>query len=61
MQVLEEIKKHFPGKLFKTPVPRNVRLSEAPSYGIPIMYYDKHSKGAKAYDEIAREFVQRKF
>ena len=61
MQVLEEIKKHFPGKLFKTPVPRNVRLSEAPSYGMPIKYYDKHSKGAKAYDEIAQEFVQRKF
>lgn len=61
MQVLEEIKKYFPGKLFKTPVPRNVRLSEAPSYGMPIKYYDKHSKGAKAYDEIAKEFVERNF
>ncbi len=59
LQVLEEIKKHLPGKLFKTPVPRNVRLSEAPSYGMPIKYYDKHSKGAMAYEEIAKELVER--
>lgn len=59
LQVLEEIKKHFPGKLFRTPVPRNVRLSEAPSYGMPIKYYDKHSKGAAAYDDIAAELVLR--
>lgn len=55
IQVLEEIKKHFPDKLFKTPVPRNVRLSEAPSFGMPAYYFDKHSKGAAAYLEIAKE------
>ncbi len=58
LQVLEEIKKHFPGKIFKTPVPRNVRLSEAPSYGMPAMYYDKYSKGALAYNDIAKEIAQ---
>ncbi len=55
LQVLEQIKKHFKGKIFKVPVPRNVRLSEAPSYGMPVIYYDKHSKGAAAYLEIAKE------
>lgn len=59
LQVLEEIKVHFPGKIFRTPVPRNVRLSEAPSYGMPIKYYDKSSKGAIAYDDIAKEYIER--
>ena len=59
LQVLEEIKNFLPGKLFNTPVPRNVRLSEAPSYGMPIMYYDKNSKGAKAYGEISKELIER--
>lgn len=59
LQVLEEMKSHFPGKLFKTPVPRNVRLSEAPSFGMPAMYFDKHSKGAKAYLQIAKELIER--
>lgn len=59
LQVLEEIKKYLPSKIFKTPVPRNVRLSEAPSYGMPVKYYDKHSKGAAAYDDIARELLER--
>lgn len=59
VQVLEEIKKHFPGKLFTTPVPRNVRLSEAPSFGMPAVYFDKHSKGAAAYLEIAKELANR--
>ena len=59
VQVLEEIKKHFPGKLFTTPVPRNVRLSEAPSFGMPAVYFDKHSKGAVAYLEIAKELAKR--
>ena len=59
LQVLEEIKKFLPGKLFSTPVPRNVRLSEAPSYGMPIMYYDKHSKGARAYKDISKELIKR--
>ena len=60
LQVLEEIKKHFAGKLFKTPVPRNVKLSEAPSYGMPAIYYDKFSKGALAYIEIAKELIAMK-
>ena len=59
MQVLEEIKNFLPGKLFSTPVPRNVRLSEAPSYGMPIKYYDKNSKGARAYDDISKELIER--
>lgn len=59
LQVLEEIKNYLPGKLFKTPVPRNVRLSEAPSYGMPIRYYDKHSKGTLAYEAIAKELCER--
>ena len=59
LQVLEEIKNFLPGKLFRTPVPRNVRLSEAPSYGMPIMYYDKHSKGALAYEDISKELIER--
>lgn len=59
LQVLDEIKKHFPGKLFKTPVPRNVKLSEAPSYGMPALYYEKYSKGALAYLEIAKELIKK--
>ncbi len=58
-QVVEELKKFFASKLYKTTIPRAVRLSEAPSYGMPIQYYDKRSKGAKAYDELAHEFVKR--
>lgn len=58
LQVLDQIKKHFKGKIFKVPVPRNVRLSEAPSYGMPAIYYDKFSKGAIAYCEIAKEIVE---
>ena len=58
LQVLEQIKKHFKGKIFKVPVPRNVRLSEAPSYGMPAMYYDKYSKGAMAYCDIAKEISE---
>lgn len=58
-QVVDELKKFFANKLYKTTIPRAVRLSEAPSYGMPIQYYDKRSKGAKAYDELAKEFVKR--
>ena len=50
-------KKHFPGKVYKTPVPRNVRLSESPSFGMPAIYYDKHSKGSAAYLAIAKEIL----
>ena len=56
-QVVAEVKRYFPRKVFATPIPRSVRLSEAPSYGKPINYYDKHSKGALAYDKLARELI----
>lgn len=58
-QVVEEIKKFFANKLYETKIPRAVRLSEAPSYGMPIQYYDRRNKGAKAYDELAKEFIKR--
>lgn len=58
-QVVSEIKKYFAGKLYKTAIPRAVRLSEAPSYGMPIQYYDKRSKGAAAYNDLAKEFIKR--
>ena len=57
-QVVREIKRFFPKKVFKTVIPRSVRLSEAPSYGEPIQYYDKNSKGAIAYDELAAEIIK---
>ena len=56
-QVVAEIKKFFPNKVYKTVIPRNVRLSEAPGFGEPIIYYDKNSKGAAAYMDFAREFL----
>lgn len=59
VSVLEEIKKFFPGKLFRTPVPRSVRISEAPSYGLSILDYDRNGKGAAAYAAIARELMER--
>jgi chromosome partitioning protein len=58
MQVLAEVKKYFAGKIFKTVIPRNVRISEAPSHGEPINYYDKHAKGAVAYRELAQEVIK---
>lgn len=58
-QVHNEIKRHFPDKVFNTVIPRNVRLAEAPSFGKPIMQYDKWSKGAKAYKDLAKEVVRR--
>ena len=57
-QVVAEVKKHFPGKVYKTTIPRNVRLSEAPSYGLPVYYYDKWSKGSVAYQEVAKELLK---
>ncbi|AVX32299.1 MULTISPECIES: ParA family protein [unclassified Carboxydocella] len=59
LQVVEEVKKHFPEKIFKTIIPRNVRLSEAPSYGQPIITYDPRSKGAEMYQELAEEVIER--
>lgn len=57
-QVVEEVKRCFPRKVYSTVIPRNVRLSEAPSYGQPVMYYDKSSKGAHAYSDLADEFLR---
>lgn len=56
--VLTELKGHFPNKLFQSPIPRNVRLAEAPSYGKPIMLYDAESKGATAYKMLTQEILQ---
>ena len=56
IQVVEEVKKYFKGKVYTTLIPRNVRLAEAPSHGLPIMEYDEKSRGAEAYMELAEEF-----
>lgn len=58
-QVSDEVRKHFKEQVFKTVIPRNVRLSESPSYGLPVLMYDIGSSGAKAYFELARELMQR--
>jgi len=58
IQVVEEVKKYFGSKLYKTVIPRNVRLAEAPSYGMPITLYDPRSKGAIAYQAFAKEFLE---
>jgi chromosome partitioning protein len=55
-QVAEEVRRHFPGKVFSTVIPRNIRLAEAPSHGIPVTAYDKSSRGAQAYKAMAEEF-----
>ena len=59
LQVISELKKHYEDKLFETKISRNVRLSEAPSFGKPVYYHDKNSKGAKEYLEVANEIVSR--
>ncbi len=59
MQIVHELKKYYAGKLISTPIARNVRLSEAPSHGEPIIYYDKYSKGSLAYLEAAKEIMER--
>ena len=58
-QVVDELKRFFPKKVYSTPIPRNVKLSEAPSYGMPIQYYDKRSKGSEAYTDLAKEFLKK--
>lgn len=58
-QVVSEVKKHFPKKVYDTVIPRNVTLSEAPSFGKPVYYYDKSSNGAKAYQQLCAEFLSR--
>ncbi|MBQ7034672.1 MAG: ParA family protein [Clostridia bacterium] len=59
LQVANEIKRYFGDKVYKTAICRNVRLSEAPSHGVPVQVYDRYSKGALAYREMAREFLER--
>lgn len=59
MQVISELKKHYSDKLFKTAVSRNVRLSEAPGFGMPVYYHDKLSKGTGEYLEVAKELMER--
>ena len=59
MQVAQEVRRHFPGKVFASVIPRNVRLSEAPSHGMPITEYDKYSRGAESYRSLAEEIVQK--
>ena len=58
-QVEQEVRDHFPGRVFDAVIPRNVRLSEAPSHGKPILLYDAHSKGAVSYLELARLILER--
>ena len=58
LQVAEEVKRHFPGQVYATVIPRNVRLSEAPSHGKPICAYDPASRGAEAYAALAEEFLR---
>jgi chromosome partitioning protein len=55
---MEELYKYFPNKIFRTIIPRNVRLSEAPSHGLSIINYDPASKGARAYSKLAREVLE---
>ncbi len=59
MQVMDELKHFYADKLFRTSITRNVRLGEAPSYGMPIYYFDRYSKGALSYLELAQEVIQR--
>ena len=59
LQVAEEVKRHFPGKVYASVIPRNVRLSEAPSHGVPVSVYDPLSRGAEAYEALAREFLKK--
>lgn len=57
-QVVKEVKRYFEDKVYKTVIPRNIKLSEAPSYGMPITLYDPKSKGARAYEKLAREILK---
>jgi chromosome partitioning protein len=56
--VVDEVKRFFPRRVYSAVIPRNVRLSEAPSFGKPVMYYDSLSRGTTSYHELAREFLQ---
>ena len=54
-QVAQEVRRHFPGKVYATVIPRNIRLAEAPSHGLPVTAYDRSSRGAHAYRAMAEE------
>ena len=56
-QVAQEVRRHFPGKVYASVIPRNVRLAEAPSHGLPVTVYDRHSRGAHAYKAMAQEIL----
>ena len=56
-QVAQEVRRHFPGKVFATVIPRNIRLAEAPSHGLPVTAYDRNSRGAQCYREMAKEIA----
>ena len=58
-QVVNEVNRFFENRVFNTVIPRNVRLSEAPSYGMPIVVYDSRSKGARSYDKLAKELLKK--
>lgn len=58
-QIVKEVKKYYADKIFDTVIPRNIALSEAPSFGQPAIYYDKKSKGAKAYESLAKEIIKK--
>jgi chromosome partitioning protein len=57
--VAEQARQHFGDKVFRTVIPRNVRLSESPSFGLPVLLYDPGSRGAQSYLELAREILER--
>ena len=58
-QVAQEVRRHFPGKVYATVIPRNVRLAEAPSHGVPVTVYDRSSRGAVAYKAMAQEIIEK--
>ena len=58
-QVAQEVRRHFPGKVFATVVPRNIRLAEAPSHGLPVTAYDRSSRGSQAYRDLAAEIIKK--
>ena len=58
-QVAQEVRRHFPGKVFATVIPRNIRLAEAPSHGLPVTVYDRNSRGSISYKAMAQEIIQK--
>ena len=58
-QVAQEVRRHFPGKVFATVIPRNIRLAEAPSHGLPVTVYDRSSRGTQSYKELAQELLKK--